>query len=62
MRRLVNQTAQLVGFLAAHAMLQVAKGATLGPLIIFEQGDGTTHIIRIHEASGEKCQQRGCRT
>jgi hypothetical protein len=55
----VKQTAQLAGFLAAHAMLQVAKGATLGPLVIFEKGDGTTHIIRIHEANGEKAARQG---
>ena len=55
----MNQSAQLAGFVAAHAMLQVAKGATLGPLIIFEKGDGTTHIIRIHEADGQKAVSQG---
>lgn len=55
----MNQTAQLAGFLAAHAMIQVAKGATLGPLIIFEKGDGTTHIIRIHEVSGQEAVSQG---
>ena len=50
----MNQAAQLAGFLAAHAVLQVAKGHTLGPLIIFEKPDGTSHILRIHDASPQK--------
>jgi hypothetical protein len=55
----VNQTAQLAGFLAAHAILEVAKGKTLGPLIIFEKGDGTSHIIRIHETDPQKAASQG---
>ena len=48
----MNQTAQLKTLLAAHAiLLQVAKGTTLGPLIILENRDGTSQIIRIQEAT-----------
>jgi hypothetical protein len=43
----MNQAAQLAGFLAAHAVLQVAKGTSLGPIIIFEKSDGTSRIIGI---------------
>jgi hypothetical protein len=55
----VNQTAQLAGFLAAHAILQVAKGTTLGPLIILENRDGTSQFIRIQEATPEKSAAKG---
>jgi hypothetical protein len=55
----VNKAAQLAGFLAAHAVLQVAKGTTLGPLIIFEKGDGTSHILRIRDASPQKAASKG---
>ena len=47
----MKEAAQLAGFLAADAVLRVATGASLPPLIIFEKGDGTSHIIRIQEAN-----------
>jgi hypothetical protein len=55
----MNETAQLAGFLAAQAVLQVSRGATLGPLIIFENADGTSHIIRIQEATPQKAASEG---
>lgn len=58
-RSVVNKAAQLAGFLAAHAVLQAAKGATLGPLIIFEKSDGTAHFVRIHEADPQLAASKG---
>jgi hypothetical protein len=55
----VNEAAQLAGFLAAQAILQVSKGTTLGPLIIFEKGDGSTHFVRIRDATPQKAVIKG---
>lgn len=54
----MKEAAQLAGFLAADAVLRVATGGTLAPLIIFEKGDGTSHIIRIQETSPQKAAAR----
>ncbi len=55
----MNEAARLAGFLAAHAMLQVAKGATLCPLIIFEKRDGTSHIVAISHGTPEQAAHEG---
>jgi len=55
----VKAAVQLAGFLAAEAVLQVAKGVSLPPLIIFEKGGGPSQIIEIQEASPEKAASQG---
>jgi len=55
----VNKTAQLAGFIAAQAILQVSEGTTLGPLIIFEKDDGTCHIVRIQETDPKTAATKG---
>jgi hypothetical protein len=55
----VNKTAQLAGFLAAHAILEVAKGKSPVPLVVFESPSGLSHIIQIHEATPEMAAKKG---
>ena len=55
----MKDAAQLAGFLAADAVLRVATGVSLPPLIIFEKGDGTSQIIQIEESSPQKAASRG---
>src|SRR5262249_10146476 len=40
-------------------VMQVAKGKTLGPLIVFENADGTTRFIQVQDTSPEKAASKG---
>jgi hypothetical protein len=59
MRLLMQETAQLAGFLAADALLRVASGGTLRPLILFENDDGTSRIIVIEEPTPQQAAFKG---
>ena len=55
----MKEAAQLAGFLAADAVLRVATGKTLAPLIIFEKADGTSQIILVEEATPQEAAAKG---
>jgi hypothetical protein len=55
----MQDTAQLAGFLAAEAILQVSQGKHLCPLVMFENADRTSRLICIQDASGEKAAYKG---
>ena len=56
----MNETAQLAGFVAAHAILCVSKGKSLTmPLLVVEKEDGSTQFIEVTGSSSEEAVERG---
>lgn len=55
----MKETAQLAGFIAAQALLRVSSGKSLAPLVVFENGDGTSRFIVVEEASPEQAAHKG---
>jgi hypothetical protein len=51
----MEETAQLAGFVAAHAILCVSEGKSLTmPLLVVEKGDGSTQFIAVTGSSSEE--------
>ena len=51
----MNETAQLAGFVASHAILCVSKGKSLTmPLLVVEKEDGSTQFIEVSGKSSEQ--------
>jgi hypothetical protein len=51
----MEETAQLAGFVAAHAILCVSEGKSLTmPLLVVEKEDGSTQFIAVTGSSSEK--------
>jgi hypothetical protein len=56
----MKKTAQLAGFVAAHAILCVSKGKTLTtPLLVVEKEDGSTQFIEVTGNSSEEAVAEG---
>src|SRR5580698_10446400 len=51
----MDKTAQLAGFVAAHAILCVSKGKSLTmPLLVVEKEDGSTQFIEVKGKSSQE--------
>jgi hypothetical protein len=51
----MDKTAQLAGFVAAHAILCVSKGKSLTmPLLVVEKEDGSTQFIEVNGKSSQE--------
>jgi hypothetical protein len=56
----MKQTAQLAGFVAAHAILRVSEGKSLTmPLLVVEKKDGSTQFIEITGNSSQEAVAKG---
>jgi hypothetical protein len=56
----MNETAQLMGFVAAHAILCVSRGKSLTmPLLVVEKEDGGTQFIEVTGISSEDAVAKG---
>ena len=56
----MKATAQLAGFVAAHAILCVSQGKTLTmPLLVIEKEDGSTQFIEVTGSSSEAAVAKG---
>jgi hypothetical protein len=54
-RSVMQETAQLAGFVAAHAILRVSEGESLTmPLLVVEKEDGSTQFIEVRGNSSEE--------
>lgn len=57
---MMKQAAQLAGFVAAHAILEVSRGKTLTmPLLVIEKEDGSTQFIEVTGKSSEEAVRQG---
>ena len=56
----MQETAQLAGFVAAHAILRVSEGESLTmPLLVVEKEDGSTQLIEVTGNSSEDAVAKG---
>ena len=56
----MNETAQLAGFVASHAILCVSKGKSLTmPLLVIEKEDGSTQFIEVTGNSSQDAVAKG---
>jgi hypothetical protein len=56
----MKEAAQLAGFVAAHAILNVSKGKTLTmPLLVIDKDDGGTQFIEVTGKSSEEAVAKG---
>jgi hypothetical protein len=56
----MEETAQLMGFVAAHAILQVSRGKTLTmPLLVVEKEDGSTQFIEVTAKTSKDAVSKG---
>jgi hypothetical protein len=56
----MKETAQLAGFVAAHAVLAVSRGNSLTtPLLVVEKDDGSTQFIEIKGKSSAEAAAQG---
>jgi hypothetical protein len=56
----MKETAQLAGFVAAHAILCVSQGKCLTtPLLVIEKEDGSTQFIEVTGKSSEEAVMKG---
>jgi len=56
----MKETAQLAGFVAAHAILCVSKGKSLTmPLLVVEKEDGSTQFIEVTGKSSQEAVAKG---
>jgi hypothetical protein len=59
-RHAMRETAQLAGFVAAHAILAVSSGKTLTmPLLVVEKEDGSTQFIELTGKSSADAVAQG---
>src|SRR5258708_4997171 len=59
-RSAMKETAQLAGFVAAHAILCVSRGKTLTvPLLVIEKEDGSTQFIEVTGNSSQEAVAKG---
>ena len=55
----MEKTAQLAGFVAAHAILCVSKGKSLTmPLLVVEKEDGSTQFIEVKGKSSQEAVRK----